>query len=1418
MKAKTLISLVAISCIAISLLSSYDFPPDKTYQAQEDFELSTDSYSIEIQGTTYNANVYDNSQGNTLYSFPGAALMIKRPMLVVEGFDPGNESNVQDYTDLAPAFFEDLITSESDFYFLNFNDGGADLRENSMVVLGALRFISNHYDMSEGITVCGISMGGVLTRYALAYAEEHYVDHFTKMFISYDSPQRGAIISRNFQVWVDNHKSWSPDIQEANDELGSMAAKQLMIDNWQATHDFSIINSDHAEVYAELNSDITSPNITILNGDGYPHYQNRIHNVAVSNGCLSVSGNVNNESLIFEISHVVPYLGIYCPECGVIFGTLWCNHSQHDFDQVYPITGAGYDQADKQPGSVLPFENDSIYPTAPDLIGSLLRCFKSFETMEIEIPGVTYPIITIDYYYSPVFIPTRSSLHLGGEMTDYSEITSSHSELIAESMFDEIYVEDYPQQGTESYVSYAHAFFNPNAVEDIDNWMDNDEYRVLNTISGYTNAFPTLSYTVNGQAMGEIAVSESGYFEIPNRIVQDCTYGFSFNGDTSATTVSMPYNAMDYEFDELLSFDIATSENAIVSQDPEVDAFRSIQEAVNYAHYYYSGVRRIVIDEGTYDEDVDINSSFLQDMTIMGLNPDNVVIEGKFNINVCKEYSSLSIKNITFSGPGESGIRIGHSINTSTEAIPVTIENCVFDECSQALYTSYPIHVVGSTFTHNYSHLDYYGFGAAIIANSSSNSRFHDNDILIEDCVFFENQANEIAPVFWGDQPVTDEFNFINNRVERNTVWGFNMIYGKPSILIAQYQYVTVTGNVIVNNGDPDDASLGAQLRIQGTSYHNDFNFDVSDNIFINNDDFDNSVDYQLYNDKNIELEISTASVNMSLLNNTFIMNDDIEASIAITDQQDDPNSQYRMMNNIFYSSETGSTGEDIHIPSQGNSTKYSDYNLYYGVDREVYSFNGSHCILGTDPQLDDNFTPIWTSSSRSPVIDAGDPYANGTYWYDEGGQKDADGTRPDIGAVPAESHQTEIKGFLGQCKDYSHWVCFPVVDMRTTGYNVAEDYFGDMITGQPRVIENIKFGVTADRWIQYINGAWINLDHEVTYAQGYIVNMDEDYGSTYPLECSGFLAPTNTRIYLEENNVNNPENWIGYFLEEEMEVFNAFDPVIDHLTEIRTERWAMYKLPDGSWLQSDKEKTLHYGEMVRVVCDQDCDFIWGDDNIVPSDDGYKETKYYDFEKEEDYASIFVELESEGRSMPEEVAVFLNGECCGASVVDDSLVQINAYVLSDTTGNDIEIELYYGDRAPCKTVKDYAVIDPVTRKLEGSRLNFSDRQSYYYINLGMDTEEMIPAETAMDQNYPNPFNPTTTIKYSLNQDGPVEIAVYNLKGQKVRQLINANLTAGFHEVVWDGKDSYGKQASSGIYFYRMKTSDKSFVKKMMMIK
>lgn len=100
-----------------------------------------------------------------------------------------------------------------------------------------------------------------------------------------------------------------------------------------------------------------------------------------------------------------------------------------------------------------------------------------------------------------------------------------------------------------------------------------------------------------------------------------------------------------------------------------------------------------------------------------------------------------------------------------------------------------------------------------------------------------------------------------------------------------------------------------------------------------------------------------------------------------------------------------------------------------------------------------------------------------------------------------------------------------------------------------------------------------------------------------------------------------------------------------------------------------------------------------------------------------------------------------------------------------------------------------------------------------------ETEETIPDEFTLEQNYPNPFNPATTISFKIPTPTSVTLEVLNILGQKVRSLIHKeNYSAGTWSVEWDGKSDYGEFMPSGVYLYKIRTSDFTEVKKMILIK
>jgi hypothetical protein len=107
----------------------------------------------------------------------------------------------------------------------------------------------------------------------------------------------------------------------------------------------------------------------------------------------------------------------------------------------------------------------------------------------------------------------------------------------------------------------------------------------------------------------------------------------------------------------------------------------------------------------------------------------------------------------------------------------------------------------------------------------------------------------------------------------------------------------------------------------------------------------------------------------------------------------------------------------------------------------------------------------------------------------------------------------------------------------------------------------------------------------------------------------------------------------------------------------------------------------------------------------------------------------------------------------------------------------------------------------------------------FNVNLGVDEDEL-PDEMKyiLPQNYPNPFNSQTVIYYGLTKDDIVSITIYNVLGQKVRDLFNGYQELGSKRITWDGKNNQNIDLPSGIYFYKIKTKDFQLTNRMMLLK
>ena len=94
----------------------------------------------------------------------------------------------------------------------------------------------------------------------------------------------------------------------------------------------------------------------------------------------------------------------------------------------------------------------------------------------------------------------------------------------------------------------------------------------------------------------------------------------------------------------------------------------------------------------------------------------------------------------------------------------------------------------------------------------------------------------------------------------------------------------------------------------------------------------------------------------------------------------------------------------------------------------------------------------------------------------------------------------------------------------------------------------------------------------------------------------------------------------------------------------------------------------------------------------------------------------------------------------------------------------------------------------------------------------------LPDEWSLGQNYPNPFNPTTEVAFDVKTRSHVTLAVYNVLGQHVTNLVDETLSPGSYTADWDGTAAGGNTVSSGVYFYRLETEEFVATRKMMLLK
>ena len=891
--------------------------------------------------------------------------------------------------------------------------------------------------------------------------------------------------------------------------------------------------------------------------------------------------------------------------------------------------------------------------------------------------------------------------------------------------------------------------------------------------------------------------------------------GILFSQLLSQTTINVPngystiQQAVDYVF--TLSGPISVT---IQVEDGEYDAFKINNlphaQITDLTVESINGNTNCIIDGNLHGSAVIINNS--GNVIVRGFTIENasqlgnddghgVSIEDCNNVSV--DYCHVR-NNISHSNGG--GVYVHSSSN-------ITISNCyIYDNVAETYGGGiYYGSSKGSILT-NHIYLNTAVYDGGGIHCNSKDGYVPNYSVEIKSNEIYENSSNRGGGIG------------IANRgryylIEANEIWGNTV----ETLITPTYTWFASGGGIrmdgntdILNNTIYDNSSEvwgGGIVCREGVSVNHPYKPILSKNTIANNTSL-----------KGGGIAIDQGRViidNCVIFNNSASevgggvdLDNDVEPAIAIRP----------FFNNCIIWNNTASQDQN----QINSSTEYVEllelsYSCIEG-GRNGVSGNTEDLILnnvtGANPLFEDPGNGVYHLTDASPCVDTGDP----TY------PADPDGTTIEMGCYYYPHPDYDIHRLS---KGYN-WESFPRIGIIEDNNNdetnivpILEDIdpFGD--------IDNIIFDADGIYDLTYSSASSWNYDPYLAQSS-WLYKIQTLPGEERILTVAGERLPADPADFTLEDEdplEGGTKHWLGFWMPRNQKMIESFNDEDDgfwqYVDKVYSEDW--YYSPainprggdptypcaisaENLILESGKGYMVLFKEGILPITN----FHWTPSDAAEEPKKKTESESFIYTEKADYEAIDV------FNIPPnvtEIGVFEDDVCVGAITVEDTCAQILVY--SDNANRDpipFTFEVVTG-RGSSTPVMDYQVLNLQTGKYETKSI-FSGRQEYSIIRFGDEDEpeDNTLSTPQLHGNYPNPFNPTTTISFSLPDEQEIELSIYNIKGQKVKQLINGQLTAGNHTMIWDGKDTNGKSVGTGIYFYKLKTGKKEISRKMLLLK
>ncbi|RLD85934.1 MAG: hypothetical protein DRJ09_12300, partial [Bacteroidetes bacterium] len=300
----------------------------------------------------------------------------------------------------------------------------------------------------------------------------------------------------------------------------------------------------------------------------------------------------------------------------------------------------------------------------------------------------------------------------------------------------------------------------------------------------------------------------------------------------------------------------------------------------------------------------------------------------------------------------------------------------------------------------------------------------------------------------------------------------------------------------------------------------------------------------------------------------------------------------------------------------------------------------------------------------------------------------------------------------------------------------------------------------------------------------------------------------------------NDKENWVGYWLYQQQDIFDALGSTADELNLIKHQDWTCVKTydhygPEGSstiepfWQCDYSPPIIKYGEMVILKGENDIyNFQWNLFGNPPSPRENLSPEYYSYQEQEDYKPVIIELDSNDH--PLEIGAFVNDSCIGATALsaDDTMTVIRAYVENDN--DTITFQKYYGTKSTGKhVVDDYYVYNRRYKTWhKGFAINNKSKDRFF---VSFKKKKTIKPDATNSVNpilrvYPNPAQNSLTIEY-LTENENMYFEIFDIIGKKVFKL-SEHRQAGLHRSVINTRS-----LKNGIYLLKLSTVKQTSVKR-----